>query len=497
MVRMWFIVVPLVAIAACSQAPEYVRPALPVANQWPDSPVSRGEISVPAGPANGNAPASSQKIDISQMRLKLDKQVAWRAVFPDDYLQSLIDQALAHNRDLAIAVFRVDEARALAGIAGAARLPSLDFAAFHEARGYSTNSARTSSQTTSQRYDINIAVPAFELDFWGRVKNLDDAARANFLASEYAREAFRLILIRDVAQAWFSVIELKQRWILAEQTVSSREEALILVMRRRDAGLVDDIDFHQATGALANARAEVAILARQYAAAESGLQLLLGAEVPKQVILQNGMSLTLLQSTTGNGVVQVRDVTVGLPSEVLLNRPDILAAEQKLIAANANVGAARAAFFPRITLTTTAGSASSALSDLFTAGSGVWSFVPAIAVPLFDGGRNQDNLDIAEARKNIAIAEYEKAIQTAFREIASLLAARTHYVNQIQSLQIGSDAQLERLRLVDARYAAGVTDHLQLLEAQRDSFVTQQVLLIAKQQALSTSAALYAALGNF
>ena len=135
MVRMWFIVVPLVAIAACSQAPEYVRPALPVANQWPDSPASRGEIAVPAGPANGNAPASSQKIDISQMRLKLDKQVAWRAVFPDDYLQSLIDQALAHNRDLAIAVFRVDEARALAGIAGAARLPPLDFAAFHEARG--------------------------------------------------------------------------------------------------------------------------------------------------------------------------------------------------------------------------------------------------------------------------------------------------------------------------------------------------------------------------
>ena len=474
-------------LVACSQAPEYVRPALPVPTAWPGLSVGAGVecrlctadplcrrkavlCETPAPPLSSPASVAAHE--------------SWRNVFLDAHLQSVIAAALEHNRDLAIAVFRVEEARAQAGITRASRLPELDLNAQHQSSGNSSNVARSGFATTSQRYDVGIGVAAFELDFWDRLKNLDDAARANFLATEYARSAFRLSLIRDVAQTWFSVRELSQRKALAGQTLLGREASLNLTANRRDVGLASDIDFQTATGAMANARVEFASLARQLAAAENGLRLLVGQQLP------DGMS----SAPTGE---LVRDIAVGLPAEVLLARPDILAAEQKLIAANANVGAARAAFFPRILLTGSAGSASSALSKLFAAGSGTWSFVPALTIPLFEGGRNQDNLDIAEARKNIAVAEYEKSIQSAFRDVANLLAARTHYLAQIEALQIGAQAQIERLRLVNARYVGGVANHLELIDAQRDSFAAQQNLLIAKQQALSTSASMFAALGGY
>ena len=475
-------------LAACSQAPEYVRPALSVPTAWPGLSVGSGvECRLcTADPlcrrkavlCETPAPPLSSKTSLAAAHEN------WRDVFLDTHLQSTIAAALEHNRDLAISVFRVDEARAQAGIARAPRLPELDLNAQHQSSGTSSSVARNGFATTSQRYDVGVGVAAFELDFWDRLRNLDDAARANFLSTEYARSAFRLSLIRDVAQTWFSVRELSQRKELAEQTMLGREASLNLITHRRDVGLASDIDFQTATGALANARVEIANLARQLAAAENGLQLLVGQKMPDK----------LSPAPTDEFL---RDIAVGLPAEVLLARPDILAAEQKLIAANANVGAARTAFFPRILLTASAGSASSALSNLFAAGSGTWSFVPALTVPLFDGGRNQDNLDIAEARKNIAVAEYEKSIQSAFRDVANLLAARTHYLAQIEALQAGAQAQIERLRLVNARYVGGVANHLELIDAQRDSFAAQQNLLIAKQQALSTSASMFAALGGY
>ena len=480
-------------LAACSQAPEYVRPALPVPIAWPGLSVGAGDT-------------------LSSKNSLVAAHENWRHVFLDTHLQSTIAAALEHNRDLAIAVFRVEEARAQAGISRATRWPELDLNAQHQSSGTSSSVARNGFATTGQRYDVGIGVAAFELDFWDRLKNLDDAAKANFLATEYARSAFRLSLIRDVAQTWFSVRELSQRKALAEQTLLGREASLNLIAHRRDVGLASDIDFQTATGALANARVERANLARQLAAAENGLRLLVGADIQAingggagvsqstALRLQSGSAVQSRHSTpapTGETLILVRDIAVGLPAEVLLARPDILAAEQKLIAANANVGAARAAFFPKILLTASAGSASSALSNLFAAGSGTWSFVPALTVPLFDGGRNQDNLDIAEARKNIAVAEYEKSIQSAFRDVANLLAARSHYLAQIAALQVGAQAQIERLRLVNARYVGGVANHLELIDAQRDSFAAQQNLLIAKQQALSTSASMFAALGGY
>ncbi|MCM2288789.1 MAG: efflux transporter outer membrane subunit [Sulfuritalea sp.] len=448
------------ALAGCSFTPEYQRPAAPVPTDWP--------MKVGAGDTAKDAALLAD----------------WRAFFPDPRLQTLIAAALEHNRDLRIAVGRVDEARALAGIARADRLPTVDLAAQRAASLTPADLSGTGRQINSQRYDINLAVVAFELDFWGRVKSLDDAGRANFLASDYARQAFRLSLIADVANAWFSRLELGERLELAQATLKSRDETRTLVGRRRDVGLAGDLDYLQADGAFQNARAEVASLARSQAAAENALRLLVGS--------------TAFAAEDGKlgqpGLVA--EVAAGLPSEVLLGRPDVMAAEQKLIAANANIGAARAAFLPKIVLTAALGTASHGLSGLFGAGSGAWNFVPALRLPLFDSGRSSDNVDLATARKTIAVAEYEKTIQQAFREIADLLAARAQLGEQLQAQEAGVAAQNQRLKIVDARYRAGVSSHLELLDAQREQFAAQQSALAVRRQLLSASASFYKALGG-
>ena len=448
------------ALAGCSFSPDYQRPVAPVPSDWP--------MKVGAGDTAKDA------------ALLVD----WRAFFPDARLQTLIAAALEYNRDLRIAIGRVDEARALAGIARADRLPTVDLAAQRAASLTPADLSGTGRQLNSQRYDINLAVVAFELDFWGRVKSLDDAGRANFLASDYARQAFRLSLIADVANAYLSLLELGERLELAQATMKSREETRVLVSRRRDVGLAGDLDYLQADGAFQTARAETANLARSYAAAENALRLLVGAApavADGRKLAQQGL---------------IADIAVGLPADVLLARPDILAAEQKLIAANANIGAARAAFLPKIVLTAAAGTASAGLSGLFGGGSGAWSFLPVLRLPLFDAGRTSDNVDLATARKNIAVAEYEKAIQQAFREIADLLAARSQLTEQLQAQEDNAAAQSRRLVLVDARYKAGVSSHLELLDAQREDFAAQQSVLAVRRQLLSTAASFYKALGG-
>lgn len=452
-----FISLAVVLVAGgCSFTPEYQRPEAPVAADWP------------------------AKVGVGGTAITSD----WRAFFPDPQLQGLIAAALEHNRDLRVAVARVEEARALAGIARAERFPALELAAQRAASLTPANLSATGSQLNTQRYDVNLAVASFELDFWGRVKSLDDAGRANFLASDYARQAFRLSLIADVANAYLSLLESGERLDLALATTKSREETRTLVARRRDVGLAGDLDYLQADGAFQSARAETASLTRSRAAAENALRLLVG---------------TTSSVAEGGRLAQpglIADVAVGLPSEVLLARPDVLAAEQKLIAANANIGAARAAFLPKIVLTAALGTASKGLSGLFDAGSGAWSFSPALRLPLFDAGRNADNVDLATARKNIAVAEYEKTIQQAFREIADLLAARSQLAEQLQAQEANVTAQGQRLMIVEARYKAGVSSHLELLDAQREHFAAQQSALAVRRQLLSTAASFYKALGG-
>ncbi len=320
------------------------------------------------------------------------------------------------------------------------------------------------------------------------MRGLDDAARASYLASDFARRAFRLTLIADVANAYLSLLELGERLDLARATLKSRDETRMLVTRRRDVGLAGDLDYLQADGAFQNARAEVASLARAQAAAENALRLLVG----DSPALAEGGKLAL----PGLIADLTLAVPAGLPSELLLMRPDVLAAEQKLIAANANIGAARAAFLPKILLTATLGTASRGLGGLFEAGSGAWSFNPALRLPLFDSGRTEGNVDLAEVRKIIAVAEYEKAIQQAFREVADLLAARGSLSEQLQAQEANVSAQSQRLKIVEARYKAGVSSHLELLDAQREHFAAQQSALAVRRQLLSTAASFYKALGG-
>lgn len=442
------------ALGGCSLAPDYLRPGAPVPQTWP------------ANLAGGQALGG------------------WKSYYTEPRLQGLIAAALEHNRDLRIAVARVDEARALAGIAHADRLPTVNAVGQRTAALVPPDVSGVNRQVNSQRYDAGLGITSFELDFWGRVKSLDNAARASYLASEEARRAFRLALIADVANAYLTLLEFDERLALAKATAASREESRRLIAKRREVGLAGDLDVYAADAAWQNARAEVANLTRSRAAAENALDLLVGtrAELPAGKTLAEQQ---LIAPPAG-----------GLPAEVLLGRPDVLAAEQKLIGANANIGAARAAFLPRITLTASAGTASRALAGLFKAGSGAWAFTPVLSLPLFDGGRNANNEDLAVARKNIAVAEYERTLQQAFREVADLLVAREQLVEQLQAQEAVATAQDERRRITEARHQAGLASYLELLDAQRESFTARQAVASVRRSLLSVAASLYKALGG-
>lgn len=447
------------ALAGCSLMPDYQRPVPPVATQWPQTAQPHG--------------------------VRKATEVDWRSFFPDQRLQALIAAALEHNRDMRIAAARVEEARALYGITRADRLPGLDAAASGMSARTPGNLSASGNAVISRRYDVGLSMLSFELDFWGRVKSLNQAALASYLAGEEAQRALRLSLIAEVANAYLTLLEMEERTALLRETLKTREETRMMVGRRRDAGLAGDLDFLSADGALESARADLASLERQRAAAENALELLVGRQ---SVGLPAGRTLS------EQGIIP--DLAAGLPSEVLLKRPDVLAAEQNLIAANANIGAARAAFLPRISLTAGLGTASSALSGLFGSGSESWNFQPVLRLPLFDAGRAAAGTDLAEARKVIAVAQYEKTIQQAFREVADLLAARTHLAGQLQAQHAAERAQAERLRLAEARYQAGVSSYLEVLDAQRESYSAQQGTVQTRRAWLSAAAQLYKALGG-
>jgi multidrug efflux system outer membrane protein len=467
--------IPLVlalALAACSLAPTYERPELPIVTQW--TPIKK------VG-ADDTVPPVLHNVTI----------VDWREFLPDPRLHALIEAAFENNRDMRIAIARVEEARALHGIAQAERLPTVDINAFGSA-ARTPGSARSTGgfvnsgkDIINRRYDVNLGVSAFELDFWGRVKNLEKAALANYLATTEAREAFRLSLITDVARAYFTLQEMEERVVLAYATLKSRAESRRLIDKRREVGLANDLDFQSADAAYETAQIALINLEMRRAQANNALNLLVGAQ-PK--------NLPPLRPLAEQEFL--RNIPVAVPSEILLHRPDVRAAEQRLIAANANVGAARAAFFPRIDLSFAYGTASSLLSGLFEKGTKAWSFSPQLTQPLFDAGNAAANTDLAQARKVIAVAEYEKTIQQAFRDLADGLETRNLLFEQLKANIAAEKAQTERLKLVEARYKAGLSNYLELLDAQRSSFIAQQETLTMRNTVLTAIAQLYTALGG-
>lgn len=445
-------------LAGCSMTPAYQRPALPVPEAWPDD-------------AQATAPAG--------------KPVDWASFFPDERLRALIKLALEHNRDLRIATARVAEAQALYGIQRADRLPTVNVGGSLARSRTPADLSATGTSIVSQRADLNVGLPAFELDFWGRVASLSEAAKASYLATEQAERAFRLSLIASVADAYLALAEAQERYVLAQATLETRAQTRELVDRRRQAGLAGDLDFLQADAAYEGARAELAALQRQQSAARNYLRALVGTE-PKD--LPAGKTL----AEQGITLAQQAD----LPAQVLVRRPDVLAAEQRLLAANANIGAARAAFFPRIALTASAGTASRELDGLFKDGSEAWSFTPSITLPIFDYGRRSANLDLATVRKDIAVADYERTVQQAFREVADLLVAREQLAEQLKAVEAQERSQQRAADIAEARYRQGVGSFLEVLDAQRQLFAVRQGLIQLRRTQWATAAQLYKALGG-
>jgi multidrug efflux system outer membrane protein len=447
-------------LGGCSLMPNYQRPGAPVPTAWPDSVKMKA--------------ASVQDFG------------DWQHYFPDPRLQALIAVALENNRDMRIAVARVAEARAQYGIQFADRFPNLNLTGSRNASLTPASLSSTGKAAEMQRYDVGVSLVSFELDFWGHVSSLNAYAKASYLSTEEAQRSFRLSLISDVTNAYLSLQEMRERTELTAATVKGRAETRELVSRRREQGVSSDLDYLLAEGSYQSVLAELANLERQQAAAENLLNLLLGQSVTEIKDLPPGRSLAEQGITAGS--------IAGLPAEVLLRRPDVLAAEQNLIAANANIGAARAAFFPRISLTGSAGTASNSLQGLFKSGSGAWNFMPSISMPLFDAGRTSAIVDVAEARKVIAVAEYEKTIQQSFREVADLLNANDKLAEQLAAQSANSKVQKQRLRLVEARYQAGIANHLEVLDAQRDDFTAEQGEVQVRRAWLSAATQLYKAL---
>ncbi|NCT84941.1 MAG: AdeC/AdeK/OprM family multidrug efflux complex outer membrane factor [Comamonadaceae bacterium] len=442
-------------LAGCaSLAPSYERPATPVATQWP----------VPQA-----ATTDTKAADIG-----------WREFFTDPRLQQLIEQALANNRDLRVAVLNVERAQAQYGVQRADRLPSV-------AAGAGQTATRAPGGSITRQYTATLGVSAYELDLFGRVKSLNDAALQQYLASDDARRSAQIGLVAQVAGGWLTLAADQERLRLAEQTLLARQDSLRLTQRLQAAGVSSTLDLRQAEIAAETAQSDVASLTAQVAQDRNALELLVG------------QPLTAAQwptAGTDTPVTQLAELSAGLPSDVLLARPDVQQAERRLQAANANIGAARAAFFPRISLTASAGTASSELDGLFRSGSGLWSFMPQISLPLFDAGRNSANLKIAQVDRDIAVAQYEKSIQSAFRDVADALAQRATLGRQVASQQRLVAQTQDALRLAEARYEKGLDDRLATLDAQRSLYAAQQGLIAARLAQQVNRVTLYKALGG-
>lgn len=448
----------LMLVGCNTMAPPYQAPAAPVATRFPF------EQSTGTEAAN----------------------LAWQDYFADAELRALIQAALENNRDLRIAMLRIEETRALYGIQRADLFPWLNGQANFTRSRTPADMSLIGRPLLLNEYNVGLGVSNWELDFWGRIRSLRDAALETFFASNEARRAATISLVAEVANSYLRLRALDQRIQLAEKTIQSREESTRIFQRRFDVGSTSKLDLKQVQTLLAQAQTLLYQLQQSRATELNALTVLIGKEV----------SLTPYQDNASQAKQFLTDIKVGLPSEILTQRPDIVAAEHVLKAANANIGAARAAFFPRISLTAAYGTASRELDGLFESGSQAWRFSPSITLPIFNAGANRANLDLAEVRKDQAIANYEKAIQGAFRDVADALAAQHGLRQQLISQQEMLAAQAERARLVKLRYDNGATSYFEVLDAERNLLEVEQQLVQMQRALFSSQVSLYAALGG-
>lgn len=481
----------LLALAGCtSLAPDYARPMLPV----------------PATLNGTNGPNGSEGTALAPET----GPMGWQDFLQEPRLRELVALALQNNRDLRVAVLAIEKARAQYGVEQSNRFPAVGATAAGN-RTRTADDLNTSGRSpTSSQYSAQLGFSSYEIDFFGRVKNLNEAALQEFLRTTENRRSVQLSLVAEVANAWLTLDADGRRLQLAQDTLRSRQKSYELTERSHALGAASGLTLAQAQTTVDTARADVAAFTSQVARDRNALALLAGAPVPAALLPDGanpGATASPAQAASASASVApapslatpaatLLAVPGDLPSSVLLNRPDVRAAEYTLRGAYASIGAARAAFFPSITLTASAGTASNALSGLFDGGNGTWSFAPQIRLPIFDAGRNRANLQIAETARDTALAQYDKAVQTAFREVADALAERATLAERLQAQQSLQAATLKALQLSEARYRLGADSYLPVLDAQRALYSAQQTLIGLALAEQANRITLYKVLGG-
>jgi len=450
--------------AGCTMAPKYTRAKAPVPTAWPN------------GTAYTDALAATNAPEASQLR--------WQEFFTDPKLQQVIGTALTNNRDLRIAALNVERSRAMYNIQWDVLFPTINANGSESRQALPADLSSSGSRMTSSRYDANFGVASWEIDFFGRIRSLKDEALATYLATEQARRSAQILLISSVADAYLALAADQENLALAQTTLTAQRSTYDMIKRRYDLGLVPELNLYQAEMQVDVALGDTARYAQSVAQDENALNLLVGSAVPVELL-----PLELGQ------VNPPKEISAGLSSEVLLRRPDVLQAEDLLKAANADIGAARAAFFPRISLTAAIGTASSDLSGLFKSGQGTWSYAPQIVMPIFDA-RTWSAHRAAKVQQEIAVTQYEKAIQSAFREVADALATRGTVNQQVSAQQSLVHAATETHRLSVSRYDKGIDSYLTVLDAQRSMYAAQQGLVSLRLAKLANQVQLYAVLGG-
>lgn len=459
------------ALSACNLAPKYVRPSGAVPTALPEGGVYPR--------------AASDAPDVTA--------IGWRDFFTDDRLRQVIQLGLDNNRDLRVAAANVLQARAQYRVQRADILPTINASgsatytnSAAAAAGAGAGGAAGGSSTDIQYYSANVGVSAFELDLFGRLRNLSKAALEQYFATEEAQRTTRISLISEIATAWLTLASDQEQLRLSQNTLKTFEQTLELTRAQFRIGVASELESRQAETSYQAARNDIATLQTRIAQDQNALNLLAGTTV----------GADLLPAALGDAPVTRDALPANLSSDVLLRRPDVLQAEHQLIAQNANIGAARAAFFPRLSLTATLGTISPALGGLFGSGTGTYNVAPSVALPIFDAGRNKGNLDYAKASQQAAVATYEKTIQTAFREVADALAQRGTIDEQVSAQTARANAAQVAAKLSDARYRAGVDSFLVALDAQRTAYAAEQQLVTTRTTRSSNLIELYRALGG-
>jgi outer membrane protein, multidrug efflux system len=459
--------IPLLAMSiflcGCPRPSQYARPGLPVPSTWPES--AAGPAAAPGAPAAAD--------------------VKWQDFFTDQRLQSVIELALANNRDLRVATLNIEKVQALYRIQRAEQYPTIVASASADGYRVPRNLSSNDQAKTVAQYTVGLGMASWELDLFGRIRSLKSRALEQYLATEQARFAAQISLVAAVANSYLALAADRENLRLAQVTLDAQQASYELILRTREFGIASDLDLRQAQTQVEAARVDIARYSGQVALDENALNLLVGAPV----------TAGMLSDDLGK-VGALKDVSAGLPSDMLLRRPDILLAEHQLKAANANIGAARAAFFPRITLTAAAGITSSDLTNLFKPAAGTWNFAPQVALPIFDSGARQAGFRAAEVDRDMAVAEYEKVIQAAFREVSDALSLRTTLIAQQDAQQSLLNALEETFRLSEARYKGGIDSYLSVLLAQRALYAAQQQLVGLRFARVSNLVTLYKVLGG-